>query len=59
MKMIEKNEIETAMKIEKKKEYSSPTIEAIGEVRNITRGATIGGTDAGGQSANVPSDVNW
>ena len=56
---MKKNErIETEMKNElKKRVYAPPTIEAIGEVRDVTRGSTLGNTDSGGQSSNVPSDA--
>lgn len=40
----------------RKKIYTMPKIEMIADVREVTKGSTIGGTDAGGQSANVPSD---
>ena len=57
MKMKQREQTETEIKMEtKKKDYSSPTIEKIGEVRGITQGSTIGGTDSGGQGARVPSD---
>ncbi len=39
-----------------KKYYTPPKIEAIGDVRDATRGSTLGDTDAGGHGANVPSD---
>ena len=55
---MEKEEIvSSAMnKMEKKKCYTAPKVEAIASVREMTKGATLGNTDAGGNSANVPSD---
>ena len=44
--MIEENEIELKVKM-KKKEYSAPQVEMIGEVRDVTRGGTGGGSDLG------------
>ena len=43
-------------RVEKKKCYTSPKIEAIASVREITKGSTLGTTDAGGNSSNTPSD---
>ncbi|WP_041672763.1 hypothetical protein [Sulfurovum sp. NBC37-1] len=55
--MIEKNHSDFSGETERqKKPYSSPKIEIIANVRMATKGSTIGGTDSGGQSANVPSD---
>ena len=46
-------------RIEKKKRYTTPTLEAIASVREITKGATLGTTDAGGNSSNPPYDPNY
>ena len=55
--MTKKEQTGTEIKMEmEKKEYSSPTIEKIGEVRDITQGSTMGNTDSGGQGSKVPSD---
>ena len=43
----------------KKKDYNSPKIEVIADLREITKGSTIGNTDAGGQNSRVPSDPSY
>ena len=60
MEMIKKEQTETEVKMEmKKKEYSPPTFEAIGEVRDITKGGgSTANADGNGYWDNNPSDPN-
>ena len=57
--MNKKEHIQTEKDMKIKKKYASPTVKGIGEVRDITKGSTIGNTDSGGQNSNVSSDPHY
>ena len=55
---MKKEELVSLSIKKEKKHYTSPRIEAIADVRELTKGTEIGGSDAGGQGSPVPYDPN-